>query len=255
MRTGTSSRSACARSGGRAGSPSAEPCGLQGAGLPLSTRPLCGTLSPHNAFGALPSSPRPPPAGVGPGHAVRGPRAQSPFPGPRRQRPSRHRSGLGPCFRPARDAESCARARAPPAQCRSPAPSDLCPGGLRSAVPGPVPGSPARLPLLTPHPPLPPSPPKPHVTRGLVSGSALGEGQFPVAAVTSAATWWPEGQRPLVPRFGRVWHQGRGAGTVTSAGLSPLQGVAGASAPASCVLRWRPRPPGLRAGRPPAASR
>lgn len=118
MRTGTSSRSACARSGGRAGSPSAEPCGLRGAGLPLSTRPLCGTLSPHNAFGALPSSPRPPPAGVGPGHAVRGPRAQSPFPGPRRQRPSCHRSGLGPCFRPARDAESRARARAPPAQCR-----------------------------------------------------------------------------------------------------------------------------------------
>lgn len=106
MRTGTSSRSACARSGGRAGSPSAEPCGLQGAGLPLSTRPLCGTLSPHNAFGALPSSPRPPPAGLGPGRAVRGPRAQSPFPGPRRQRPSRHRSGLGPCFRPARDTES-----------------------------------------------------------------------------------------------------------------------------------------------------
>lgn len=90
MRTGTSSRSACARSGGRAGSPSAEPCGLRGAGLPLSTRPLCGTLSPHNAFGALPSSPRPPPAGLGPGHAVWGPRAQSPFPGPRRQRPSLH---------------------------------------------------------------------------------------------------------------------------------------------------------------------
>lgn len=209
MRTGASSRSACARSGGRAGSPSAEPCGLRGAGLPLSTRPLCGTLSPHNAFGALPSSPRPPPAGVGPGHAVRGPRAQSPFPGPRRQRPSLH-SAVPASAR----ASGLHKTQSP-----VPGPGPLLPnvadlppvtsaqGRLRSAVPGPVPGSPARLPRLTLRPPPPPSPPKPHVTRGLVSGSALGEGQFPVAAVTSAAT------------------------------------------------RWQPRPPGLRVGRPPAASR